>query len=146
MAEIVGLTASIIAIVELSAKLATYSNTVGSARGDISRLQSQLGSLDISLKAAQRLINEPKNHALATSRSLIDSLDKCQAELARVQDKLDPSSTRKVIRRFGFRALKWPFDSKEVSELINSLEQYKQTITLCLQVDQTYVKISRKTR
>ncbi|KIL94217.1 hypothetical protein FAVG1_02779 [Fusarium avenaceum] len=111
MAEIVGLTASIIAIVELSAKLATYSNAVGSARGDISRLQSQLESLNISLKAAQRLINEPKNHALATSRSLIDSLNKCQAELARVQDKLDPSSTRKAMRRFGFRALKWPFDS-----------------------------------
>ncbi|CAJ0546948.1 Ff.00g015750.m01.CDS01 [Fusarium sp. VM40] len=142
MAEIVGLTASIIAIVELSAKLATYSNEVGSARGDISRLQSQLGSLDISLKAAQRLINEPKNHALATSRSLIDSLNKCQAELARVQDKLDPSSARKAIRRFGFRALKWPFDSKEVSELINSLEQYKQTITLCLQVDQTTILLN----
>ncbi|KAH6954720.1 hypothetical protein DER45DRAFT_646464 [Fusarium avenaceum] len=142
MAEIVGLTASIIAIVELSAKLATYSNAVGSARSDISRLQSQLGSLDISLKAAQRLINEPKNHALATSRSLIDSLDKCQAELARVQDKLDPSSARKAIRRFGFRALKWPFDSKEVSELINSFEQYKQTITLCLQVDQTTILLN----
>ncbi|KAG5656825.1 hypothetical protein KAF25_010378, partial [Fusarium avenaceum] len=141
MAEIVGLTASI-AIVELSAKLATYSNAVGSARGDISRLQSQLGSLDISLKAAQRLINEPRNHALATSRSLIDSLDKCQAELARVQDKLDPGSARKVIRRFRFRALKWPFDSKEVSELIDSLEQYKQTITLCLQVDQTTILLN----
>ncbi|KAI6758654.1 hypothetical protein HG530_010894 [Fusarium avenaceum] len=139
MAEIAGLTASIIAIVELSAKLATYSNAVGSARGDISRLQSQLESLNISLKAAQRLINEPKNHALATSRSLIDSLEKCQAELARVQDKLDPGSARKAICRFGFRALKWPFDSKEVSELIDSLEQYKQTITLCLQVDQTTI-------
>jgi hypothetical protein len=99
----------------------------------------------MSLKAAQCLINEPKNHALATSRSLIDSLKECQAELTRIQDKLDPSSARKAMRRFGFRALKWPFDSKEVSELINSLEQYKQTITLCLQVDQTYAKISRMT-
>ncbi|KAM0354792.1 hypothetical protein ACHAPU_000614 [Fusarium lateritium] len=139
MAEIVGLTSSIIAIAELSAKLVAYSNAVRNARGDISRLQTQLESLDICLKAARRLINDPKNQALVTSRSWIESVNNCQDELAQIQAKLDSSSARRAMSKFGLRALKWPFDSKETNDITTSLDQYKQTITLCLQVDQTTI-------
>lgn len=141
MAEAVGLAASIIAIVELSAKVGKlcvqYSSGAGNARADISRLQTRLKDLNICLEAAQRLLNDPKNTALATSRSLVDSLNACKTELVEVQDRLDPGSARKAMRRFGLRALKWPFESKEISTVISNLEHYKQTITLCLQVDQT---------
>ncbi|KAI1041091.1 hypothetical protein LB505_005896 [Fusarium chuoi] len=143
MAEAVGLAASIIAIVELSAKVGKlcvqYSSGAGNARADISRLQTRLKDLNICLEAAQRLLNDPKNTALATSRSLVDSLNACKTELVEVQDRLDPGSARKAMRRFGLRALKWPFESKEISTVISNLEHYKQTITLCLQVDQTTI-------
>ncbi|KAF5667156.1 kinesin light chain [Fusarium heterosporum] len=139
MAEIVGLTSSIIAIAELSAKLVAYSNALRHARVDISRMQTQLASLDICLKAAQHLINDPKNQALVISRSLIDSVNKCQDELAQIQAKLDPGSARKAMRKFGLRAFKWPFDCREINEILTSLEQYKQSITLCLQMDQTTI-------
>ncbi|KAF4987973.1 hypothetical protein FGRMN_10021 [Fusarium graminum] len=139
MAEIVGLTSSIIAIAELSAKLVAYSNAVRNARGDISRLQAQLESLDICLKAAQRLVNDPKNQALVTSRSLIESVNKCQDELGQIQAKLDPGTARRTMRKFGLRALKWPFDSRETNEIVTSLEHYKQSVILCLQVDQTTI-------
>ncbi|KAG4272704.1 hypothetical protein FPRO04_10446 [Fusarium proliferatum] len=143
MAEAVGLAASIIAIVELSAKVGKlcvqYSTAAGNAKADISRLQTRLKDLNICLEAAQRLLNDPKNTALATSRSLIDSLNACETELAEVRDRLDPGSARKAMRRFGLRALKWPFESKEISTVIANLEHYKQTITLCLQVDQTTI-------
>ncbi|KAF5696993.1 kinesin light chain [Fusarium globosum] len=143
MAEAVGLAASIIAIVELSAKVGKlcvqYSTAAGNAKADISRLQTRLKDLNICLEAAQRLLNDPKNTALATSRSLIDSLNACETELAEVRDRLDPGSAWKAMRRFGLRALKWPFESKEISTVISNLEHYKQTITLCLQVDQTTI-------
>lgn len=141
MAEAVGLAASIIAIVELSAKVGKlcvqYSTTAGNAKADVSRLQTRLKDLNICLEAAQRLLHDPKNTALATSRSLNDSLNACETGLAEVRDRLDPGSARKAMRRFGLRALKWPFESKEISTVIANLEHYKQTITLCLQVDQT---------
>ncbi|KAF4951309.1 hypothetical protein FGADI_7507 [Fusarium gaditjirri] len=150
MAEAVGLAASIIAIVELSAKVGKlcvqYSTAAGNARADISRLQSRLKDLNVCLEAAQRLLDDPKNSSLATSRSLIDSLDACRTELAEIQHKLDPGSARKAMRRFGLRALKWPFDSKEISNVVSNLEHYKQTITLCLQVDQTTILLDMSQR
>ncbi|KAG5805613.1 hypothetical protein H9Q74_009461 [Fusarium xylarioides] len=150
MAEVVGLAASIIAIIELSAKVGKlcvqYSTAAGNARADISRLQSRLKDLNVCLEAAQRLLNDPKNSKLATSRSLVDSLNSCRIELEEVQDKLDPGSARTAMRRFGLRALKWPFDSKEISAVVSNLEHYKQTITLCLQVDQTTILLDMSQR
>ncbi|KAF5722407.1 kinesin light chain [Fusarium mundagurra] len=143
MAEAVGLAASIIAIVEFSAKVGKlcvqYSTAAGNARADITRLQSRLKDLNVCLEAAQRLLDDPKNSKLATSQSLVDSLSACKTELSEVQDRLDPGSARKAMRRFGLRALKWPFDSKEINTVVSNLEHYKQTITLCLQVDQTTI-------
>ncbi|KAF4422157.1 Kinesin light chain [Fusarium acutatum] len=150
MAEAVGLAASIIAIVELSVKVSKlcvqYSTAAGNARADITRLQSRLKDLNICLEAAQRLLDDPRNTALAISRSLIDSLNSCKIELDEIQDKLDPGSARKAMRRFGLRALKWPFDSKEISTAISNLEHYKQTITLYLQVDQTTILLDMSQR
>lgn len=141
MAEAVGLTASVIAIIDLSAKVATlclqYSTAVGNARVDITRFQSRLDDLGVCLQGAQRLLNDSNNQTLATSRKLVDSLNGCRSELVQVQNRLDPGKARKAMRRLGFRALKWPLDSKEVCGIVSNLEQYKQTIMLCLQVDQT---------
>ncbi|KAJ1322838.1 hypothetical protein MN608_11684 [Microdochium nivale] len=41
------------------------------------------------------------------------------------------------MRRFGLRSLKWPFGSKEVDQLLASLERHERTILLGLQIDQT---------
>jgi hypothetical protein len=67
----------------------------------------------------------------------VDSVDGCTLELVQVQNRLDPGKARKAMRRFGLRALRWPFDSKEVSGIISNLERYSQTIMWCLQIDQT---------
>ncbi|KAJ4175792.1 hypothetical protein NW767_015670, partial [Fusarium falciforme] len=141
MADAVSLAASIIAIIDLSAKVvklcSEYSTAVGNARADITRLQSQLNDLGQCLQGAQRLLNDPNNKSLATSRKLVDSVDSCESELAQVQNRLDPGKARKAMRRFGLRALRWPFDSKEISGIISNLERYNRTIMWCLQIDQT---------
>ncbi|KAF4436977.1 hypothetical protein FACUT_6014 [Fusarium acutatum] len=127
MAEAVGLAASVIAIIDLSAKVATlcfqYSTAVRNARADVAHLQSRLNDLDACLRGVHRVLHGPNNQALPISRELIDSLD----------------GSRKTMRRLGLRALKWPFDSTEVSGIVANLERYKQTIMLCLQVDQTTI-------
>ncbi|EXK24528.1 hypothetical protein FOMG_18751 [Fusarium oxysporum f. sp. melonis 26406] len=150
MAEAVGLAASVIAIIDLSAKVATlclqYSTAVGNAKADITRLQNRSDDLGVCLQGAQRLLRGPNNQALATSQKLIDSLDGCRSELIQVQNRLDPGKARQAMRRLGLRALKWPFDSKEVSGIIFNLEHYKQTIMLCLQVDQTTILLDIQQR
>ncbi|KAI8674483.1 hypothetical protein NCS57_00346200 [Fusarium keratoplasticum] len=146
MAEAVGLAASVIAIIDLSAKVAKlcsdYSTAVRSARDDITRFQSQLGNLGEYLKEARRLLDDPNSQSLTTSRRLVDSLDGCTSELVQVQTRLDPGKARKTMRRFGLRALRWPFDSKEVNGIIANLERYNQTIMRCLQIDQTTILLN----
>ncbi|KAI8715206.1 hypothetical protein NCS52_01027800 [Fusarium sp. LHS14.1] len=143
MAEAVGLAASVIAIIDLSAKVvklcSDYSTAVGNARADITCLQSQLNDLGEYLKEARRLLDDPNSQSLTTSRRLVDSLDGCTSELVQVQTRLDPGKARKTMRRFGLRALRWPFDSKEVNGIIANLERYNQTIMRCLQIDQTTI-------
>jgi DNA-binding transcriptional MerR regulator len=141
MAEAVGLAASVIAIIDLSVKVAKlclqYSTAVRNAKADITRLQTRLSDLGASLEGVKELLDDRNDQALATSRKLVDSLDGCTSELAQLQSRLDPGKARMAMRRFGLRALKWPFDGKEVSGIVSNLEYYKQTIMLCLQVDQT---------
>ncbi|KAH7140976.1 hypothetical protein EDB81DRAFT_799265 [Dactylonectria macrodidyma] len=141
MAEAVGLAASVIAIIELSAKVGTlcleYSTAVSNARSDIARLRSRLDDLGRVVRGLQKLLGSPDAHTLTTSRELLDCVDNCTLELGQLQSKLDPSRTRKTMRRFGFRALKWPFDTKEINQILSNFERYERTITLSLQVDQT---------
>ncbi|KAF7542294.1 hypothetical protein G7Z17_g11700 [Cylindrodendrum hubeiense] len=150
MAEAVGLTASVIAIIDLSAKVAVlcldYSTAVGNARVDIERLQRRLNGLGKIFQGARKLLGNPSSQALATSRGLVDSVDSCTSELAQLQSRLDPSKARKAMRRFGLRALKWPFHSKEISDIISNLEGYEQTITFGLQIDQTTLLLNLSNR
>ncbi|RYP51983.1 hypothetical protein DL768_002779 [Monosporascus sp. mg162] len=150
MAEAVGLAASVVAIIGLSAKVANlclqYSTAVRNAGADITCLRTRLDDLGTSLQGVQHLLDGRNNQELATSRKLVDSLDGCTSELAQLQSRLDPGKARKAMRRFGLHALKWPFDSKEVSGIVSNLEHYKQTIMLCLQVDQTTLLLGIRQR
>ncbi|KAH7124446.1 hypothetical protein EDB81DRAFT_765805 [Dactylonectria macrodidyma] len=146
MAEAAGLAASVIAI---SAKVAVlcldYSTAVSNARADITRLRSRLYDLGTTPQGVRHLFDDPSSQALATSRRLVDSVDACTSELAQLQSRLDPGKARKAMRRFGIRALKWPFDSK-VSDIVSNLERYERTITLGLQIGQTTLLLDIRQR
>ena len=88
----------------------------------------------------QQLLRQDKSQ-LSTTRTLLDPLQRCSQELKVLENKLkanlEPSQGRKVMRRFGIRALKWPLTSKEVEKTIQNFEKYGHTFSLALQVDQT---------
>lgn len=114
-----------------------YLKAVKNACADVTRLKSRLGDLGANLQAMQHLLNESNNQALATSQRLINSIDGCTLKLVQLQSKLELGKAQKAMRRFGLRALKWPFDSNETNAIISNLESYQQTITLGLQINQT---------
>ncbi|KAL8739579.1 MAG: hypothetical protein Q9190_007633, partial [Brigantiaea leucoxantha] len=133
--------ASVIAVIEISAKVATlcfqYSAAVKDANEDIERLQKKVVEITDVLKESQRLLGRPNETRLSATHKLVDSLKECLRQLRELETKLKPSKTRKALSRYGGRALKWPFKSEEVEKIVANLEKYEQTFSLSLQVDQT---------
>ncbi|KAF7547858.1 hypothetical protein G7Z17_g7436 [Cylindrodendrum hubeiense] len=143
MAEAVGLASSAVAILEISTRVAKlcldYSAAVSNAREDITRLHNQVDGLSRTLQEARRVIEGPNGKSLTASQNLLDSLDSCVSELAQLEKRLDLGKRGSAMRRFGLRSLKWPFEIKEVTDIISRLERYERTIHLGLQVDQTTI-------
>ena len=136
---------SVIAVADLSAKVAVlcfqYSKEVLHAPADIRRLQSQVQRLDATFQHARRLIEGPNSQPLVASREAAKSLEECKAELEKLRMKLKPDPKRKAMSRLGLRALKWPFSSQEIEGIATRLEGYQHTVTLGLQIDQTYAQL-----
>jgi uncharacterized coiled-coil DUF342 family protein len=139
----IGEAASIIAVVDLSAKVGSlcfrYSREVAGARESIAQLQKELVGLQDVIKRLNTVLQRPDSASLTTRPEITRALDACRDQLEILDKKLDLGKTRKALSRVGFRALKWPFESKEVEQIISKLERCQQTMSLAFQVDQTYV-------
>jgi hypothetical protein len=133
--------ASVIAVIDISAKIAAlcfqYSIAVKDAKSDIERIERKVSDIKRVLKSIKKLLDGPRTARLSATHSLFKSLQQCLLELQELEKVLKPGKTRKTMSRFGVRALKWPFTSKQVESIISSMEGYEQTFTLALQVDQT---------
>jgi hypothetical protein len=139
--DAVGAAASIIGIVELTAKLASvcleYSRAVKNANKDINRLYIELKNLQNVVESVKQLLDRPESAKLSAARESFTSLNECLVQLRNLQKKLEPRKRHQFLGKIGLRELKWPFDSKEVDEIVLRLERYKSTISLAFQVDQT---------
>jgi Fungal N-terminal domain of STAND proteins len=135
--------ASVIAVVNLSAKVAKlciqYSLEAKDAKSDILRLHNEVKNLGKVVSDVQHLVAGPGGAELSASEKLLDAVTDCSTQLKTVEKSIDPGKIRKAMGRFGARALRWPFQSKQVDKIIQELERCKGTISLALQVDQTYV-------
>ncbi|EOA90843.1 uncharacterized protein SETTUDRAFT_102068 [Exserohilum turcica Et28A] len=138
--------ASVIAVIDISAKIVSlcvqYSMAVKDAKGDIERVQRKVSDINHILEKIKQLLDSQDKTRLSATQGLLDSLEQCLNELESLGVKLEPGKTRKTMRRFGLRALKWPFTSKEVDKIVLNLERYEQTFGLALQIDQTAVVFS----
>ncbi|KAK0714784.1 hypothetical protein B0H67DRAFT_536753 [Lasiosphaeris hirsuta] len=140
--------ASIIAVIELSAKIASlcvqYSSAVKDAKHDIERLQGEVGRLETTLQNARQLLESLNGKRLQASQALWDGLRDCSSQLTQLHSTLEKKlhagsvckRMRKGMSRLGLRALKWPFESKEIDNIINKLEKFRDTLALGLAVDQ----------
>jgi hypothetical protein len=131
--------ASVIAVIDISAKITVacyqYYKAVKNAKDDIERVQRKVSDITLILEKLKLYSQDKKR--LSTTHGLSDSLEQCLRDMENMRTKLDLGKTRKAISRIGFRALKWPFTSKQVDKIISTLEGYKQTFSLALQVNQT---------
>ena len=139
--EGLGAAASVIAVVELSAKVAAvcveYSRAVKNAAKEIAQLLNELKSLQDVLEKVKQLLDGPNGPRLSVSQALRKGFDSSISELKTLDQKLEPSTGRKRMSRLGLRTLKWPFESKEVGKIIQRLNRCKESIALGLQLDET---------
>ncbi|KAF2183679.1 hypothetical protein K469DRAFT_634847 [Zopfia rhizophila CBS 207.26] len=143
--EGLGATASVIAVINLSAKVALlcfrYSTAVKNAKPDIERLQEEINRLKTTLEGLRQLLKSTNGPRLQTSQLLREGLSGCSSQLTKLETKLEkklnPGGTREIMGRIGIRALKWPFESKEVDGIVKTLERYRDALSAGLTIDQT---------
>ncbi|CEI70942.1 unnamed protein product [Fusarium venenatum] len=143
MAEALGVASSVIAVVELSVKVLSlclqYSREVKNAKDDIERLRKEVASFKATADELKALLEGPHGKALKTSQQLVSVIENGHSTLGKLKQRLQPSTGRKAMSRFGMRALKWPFERKDVEGTIQNLEHCRTNVSLALNIDQTVI-------
>ncbi|OCK76219.1 NACHT and WD40 domain protein [Lepidopterella palustris CBS 459.81] len=141
--EVVASTTSIIAVIQVADRILAlcgkYALAVKDAKKDIDRLMAELVTLHKVLKRVDEMVNSEATKLYMSHPALKDlegSIRGCRSTLYELEVKLDPGKGRKLIGRFGLRALTWPFKSKDVTKIIEALDRHQTTIILALNMDQ----------
>lgn len=145
--EGLGAAASVIAVIDLSAKIAQtcsqYIKEVKNVENDVKRLQEETNNLHAILEDVGQLLEGPESTRLKSSQKLENALKESLAnlqflmrKLESLEQKLHSGGTRYRIKsRMGLTALKWPFSSKEMEKAIREIVQLRETLSLALQHD-----------
>ncbi|TVY38543.1 Ankyrin repeat and KH domain-containing protein [Lachnellula occidentalis] len=136
--------ASVVALVQISGQIynlcQTYYAGVKSAREDIRRLRDEVTSLQDVLNGVADLADSPASAKLAVL-GLLNQPDglvqQCQTELAGLTTKLADGQGNGTMKKFGMRALKWPFTKKDVDAIISIIGRQKALFHLALTTDIT---------
>ncbi|KAM0185994.1 hypothetical protein ACHAPI_011898 [Fusarium lateritium] len=143
MAEALGVASSVIAVVDLSAKVFSlclqYSREVKNAKDDIEGLRKEVATFQDTTEKLKALIDGPRGRELKASQHLVYAIEDGHSTLGKLEQQLRPSTGRKAMSRFGMCALKWPFESKDVEGTIQNLERCRGNISLALNIDQTVI-------
>ncbi|CZR63705.1 uncharacterized protein PAC_13602 [Phialocephala subalpina] len=136
MADPLGTTASIIAIIQLSFDVVKYINGVGGATKDRKRLRD-------GVRACEFILQQLKDNADDTEEGkawseTVKTLEDTDAPLGRlwvalnvVKAKLEP----KIGLEKALTSLKWPSNEKEVEKIISVIEREKTLLQLALTND-----------
>ncbi|OQE10072.1 hypothetical protein PENFLA_c096G05144 [Penicillium flavigenum] len=133
--------ASVIAVIQLTGSLVKlcggYIQELKDARDEILSLQRSIEGIQGTLQDLQKFLLGGNGKTLPTSSRLANTITDCLSDLRGLETKLDPGKGKKLMRKVGLRALKWPLKRAEVESMIQNLERYKSSFLLSLQVDQT---------
>ncbi|KAJ5119729.1 WD40-repeat-containing domain protein [Penicillium atrosanguineum] len=133
--------ASVIAVIQLTGSLVKlcggYIREVKDARDQILRLQYAFAGLQGTLQDLYKFLQSTDGSALPTSSRLVRNITDCLTDLCLLEARLDLGGGKKMMRKMGLRALKWPLKCAEVEGIIQKMERYKSSFLLSLQVDQT---------
>jgi hypothetical protein len=135
--------ASVIAVIQISGTVfdlcRSYYTAVKDARKDIMRLQNELRGLETVLASVADLADADDSERLSTLQMLIKPdgpLWQCREDLEGLLETLHIGEGEDRMKRFGVRALKWPFRNKDIDKVVGVIERHKSLFDLALTADQ----------
>lgn len=132
------LSASITALLQLTSKVVKYVNDVKGAAEDRGRILSELASVNNTLFVLQDHADRAKQQDdqwSSTFQSLNvpeGPLEQFRRALERLSSKLAPPAT--PLKKLG-KVMIWPFEKKEVKEILASIERQKALLIFARQND-----------
>ncbi|KAJ0133904.1 NADH-dependent flavin oxidoreductase nadA [Fusarium oxysporum f. sp. albedinis] len=142
MADALGAVSSVIAVVDLSAKVikwcVRYAQDVSHAKDDKKRLAEEVTRLNLASVNARKLLDGPHGSRLKASHALYLATVNSQSQLRRIESQLVRGSGQANVN---IEALKWPFKSKDIQSVIQDVHRCTKAIYSALEVDQTLVSI-----
>jgi hypothetical protein len=146
MAETLGAVASVLTILKLAGAATKYIKDVKQGSSDRLRLRDELRSTTCLLEMLKDRIedsedaatSDAESDALTLKPSSIASLAGDDSPLALFQQILEDIISKLApqdrLRRLT-QPFKWPFDKKDIAELVSALERLKTHFTLIMQND-----------
>ena len=137
MTDPLSVTASIVALLEFSAKVIGYLNDVKNGSEDRGTVLSEIASVNCMLYSLQERAHEDEqNNAWSSTFQSLDvpkgPLDQIRTALESLSKKLAPPSTSlKKVRK----AITWPFQKGETKEILERIERAKALLNLARQND-----------
>jgi hypothetical protein len=136
MADPLSISASIIAVLQLSGTVIEYLNDVKGASEDRYRLLNEVTSISGLLyflkdRATQSQYGDSWSMTLASLNTPQGPLEQFKSALERLALKLAPVEGW---MRVG-KALAWPFRKEEIKEIFSAIERHKSLFNLALQND-----------
>jgi hypothetical protein len=113
-----------------------YIQQVKHARDEILTLQRAITGLQGTLQELQSLVESNDRKNLPTSSRLVSTIKHCLSDLRALETRLEPGKSKTLMRKVGWRALKWPLKHADMEGVIENPERYKSSFLLSLQVDQ----------
>jgi hypothetical protein len=143
-----GEAASVIAVLQIAEdiglKLFAYTQGVRHAKEDMTRLHSAVLAFRHVLEKVEDLKDHPSAMKLRTFQLLNQPngpVEGSLGELLELRRRLNTGEGNTEMRRVGWRALKWPFQRKEVDKIVLALEGYKATFNMALTADNTQASL-----
>jgi len=139
--EVLGATASGIAVVELAGKAWSicwkYYADVKNAKSEIDRLMHSITGLQNVFQHVQSLAGGSGATKLIASKPLLESISlELEREFTKMLQVLQPGVGERAKKKLLGKRLKWPFQKEEIEQTLQLLERHKTTLVTAMSCDQ----------
>lgn len=140
--EVVGTTSAVVELAAAAWKAYNicqeYYKEVKNAKRTIQNLRVEVGSLALVLSSISDLYKDGDSTTVSHVGFLMKRggpVQQCRDLLIEILAKLDLANESEDMKKFGKRALEWPFRAKEVEKLLSAVREHKGTFNLALAAD-----------
>lgn len=121
--------------IQVSSVIADFAIAVKEGPKDIQELHQELLLLGEVLSQLQDFLRSEKvkGRSFDSNSVMQSAISSCKARIERIGNKLRPSAGGKMSRLID--RLKWPFESKEVAEMVTNLRSYTQAFQFSLTIE-----------